>query len=222
MANLNELQGLGDDAGFAVDYDNVPDQPGGFTPQPPPGAYRFKLPGDLQNIWEQFDITINDKKVKRLRANFEEVGALTITSSPSGEQDSNSFRTRISNAERKRNKEGLMASDMLYLLRALGDDGAYKTNLEYAQALAKYAGREFVADVEWSAWCSDQKDIRGVDENGNVQVIEGQKGCGERVYQRDIPKVDGQYAQTFSCPSCNALLRAFANLARFRAIPTEA
>lgn len=223
MANLNELEGLGNDAGFAVDYENVPTEPGGFTPTPPPGTYRFKLPGSLEDVWQAFDANINEQKVQRVRADLEGAAALTITQSQSGDQDGDSFRTRISNAERKRNKDGLMASDMLYLLRALGDEGQYKSNLEYAQALKKHAAAEFIANIEWSAWCSDQKPIRVLVENEDgttaVQVDESQNGCGKRVYQRDIPKEDGEYAENFACPDCGAVLRAFANLGQFKAVP---
>ena len=222
MANLNELEGIGNDAGFDVNYDDVPEQLGGFAPTPPPGSYRFRLPGDLANIWEQFDVTIDDKPQKRLRAQFEESSVLTITSSVSGDQDGNAFRTRITNVERKRGKSDAKASDMLYLLRALGDEQHYASNKAYAEALMKFAGKEFVADVEWAAWCNSNKPIRSQDEDGNTVIVESQNGCGERVYQRDIPKVDGAYAETFGCPGCGALLRAFPNLARFRAIPTEA
>lgn len=216
--NLNELEGLGGDAGFQVDYENVPDQPGGFTPPPPPGTYGFKLPGDLSSIWEAFEVEVNGTKTKRLRAIFEGSTSLTITQSKTGDQNEESFRSRISNAERKRNKEGLMASDMLYLLRALGDDGQYKTNIEYAEALQKHPGAEFIADVEWSAWCADNKPIRALETDGSVSIVESQNGCGERVYQRDIPKEEGLYAEQFSCSSCGALLRAFPNLQRFRTV----
>lgn len=222
MANINELEGLGLDAGFEVDYEDVPEQFGGFTPIPPPGTYRFRLPGDLSNVWEQFDATINEKKVKRLRANFEGTVALEITQSKSGEQTGDSFRCRISNAERKRDKEGRMASDMLYLLRALGDTAVYKSNLEYANALMKYAGREFIATVEWSAWCSDQRAIRVYNEAGEIITNEQQMGCGHRVYQRDIPKLEaGGYADEFACPECGAILRPFANLVQFQPLQVD-
>ena len=223
MANLNDLEGLGNDAGFNVDHDNIPTEPGGFTPTPPPGTYRFKLPGSLEDVWEAFDANINEQKVRRIRAELEGAAALTITQSQSGDQDGDSFRTRVSNAERKRNKDGLMASDMLYLLRALGEEGQYKSNADYANALKKHAADEFIANIEWSAWCSDQKPIRVVveadDGTQSFTVDESQVGCGKRVYQRDIPKEDGVYAENFACPDCGAVLRAFANLSQFKPVP---
>ena len=223
MANLNELEGLGNDAGFEVDYDDVPTEPGGFTPTPPPGTYRFKMPGSLESVWELFEATINDKKVQRIRAELEGASALTITQSQSGDQDGDSFRSRITNAERKRNKDGHMASDMLYLLRALGDDSRFANNGEYANAFKKHASAEFVANIEWSAWCSDRKPIRVLveDEAGaqSVTIDENQNGCGSRVYQRDIPKEDGVYSEQFPCTTCGAVLRAFANLGQFKKLP---
>jgi hypothetical protein len=223
MADLNSLEGLGNDAGFEVDYGNVPPEPGGFTQTPPPGTYRFKLPGSLEDVWEIFDATINEKKVQRIRAELEGAAALTITQSQSGDQDGDSFRTRISNAERKRNKDGLMASDMLYLLRALGDDGQYKTNGEFANALKKYATTEFIANIEWASWCSDKKPIRVLveaeDGTQTITVDENQTGCGKRVYQRDIPKENGVYAENHACPDCGAILRSFANLGQFKPLP---
>lgn len=224
MANLNELEGLGADAGFAVDYDDVPTEPGGFGPPPPPGTYRFKMPGSLEDVWEPFEATINDSKVQRVRALLLGVSSLTITQSQAGDLDGDSFGARITNAERKRNKDGHMASDMLYMLRALGDDGRYASNLEYATALKKYASAEFIANVEWSTYCNDKKPIRVVveDEAGNQSftVDETQNGCGGRVYQRDIPKGEGgAYETEFGCPTCGALLRAYANLGQFKKIP---
>lgn len=218
MANINELEGIGNDAGFEVDYDNVPEQFGGFTPIPPPGVYRFRLPGDLSNVWEQFEATIKEEKKTRMRANFEGTSALEITHSKSGEQTGDSFRTRISNAERKRDKEGNYASDMQYLLQAFGENGPFSSSLEMAQALMRHAGQEFLATVEWSAWCSDQRGIRTQDAEGNIVTNEQQMGCGHRVYQRDIPKAADGYATEFACPECGAILRPFANLVQFQPI----
>ena len=213
MARINDLD-LGDDK-LQVDYDNVPEQIEGFGPPPPPGTYRFRLPSDLSVVWDTFDAT---NLGKRLAAVFQGENSLTITQSPTGDYDGASFRTRITNAERKRNKEGAMASDMLYLLRALGDEARPAGNKGYADALTKHAGQEFRADVEWSAWCNDQKPKRSLNEDGSTATIDAEVGCGKRYYQRDIPRNEGAYADRFFCEDCDNLLYAFPNLVRFKPV----
>ena len=224
MGTLDEIAGLGDDPGFVVDHENIPDEPGGYTPTPPPGTYRFRLPADLRDVWEGFEATIKEQKVPRIRALLEGVNSLTITHSKTGAQTGDSFRTRISNAERLRNKaQDLYASDMLYLLRALGEEGPWPNNKAYAESLIKHASAEFEANIEWSAWCNKNKGVRvqQTDEEGNTTLVvnEEQMGCGARVYQRDIPQDENNnFVEQFGCPDCGAVLRAFANLGQFKPV----
>jgi hypothetical protein len=190
---------------------------GSFTPPPPPGAYAFQLPADLSSIWDLFD-TPDKTPPQRVKASFDRDHPLLIVQSPQGKSNNEPFETRLTNNERKRGKGGeTVASDMDYLLRALGETVKPKNNREYMQVVARHAGKQFKADLRYSWRCSKDRDIRARDAQGSVQVIEGKKGCGEAYYQEDVPKsADGQVPYEITCGNCGALLRAFANLDNLR------
>jgi hypothetical protein len=85
------------------------------------------------------------------------------------------------------------------------------------QAVQKHAGKEFGGDIRYSWRCSTERDIRARDQQGQVQVVEGRKGCGESYYQEDVPKQgNGEVPYEIQCGKCGALLRAFANLDNLR------
>ena len=117
---------------------------------------------------------------------------------------------------------------MDYLLRdAFGITAKPPTNAAYAQTLMKQAKREFTADIEWSWYCNEKKDIRTDNGQGGTMVVEGQPGCGQRYYQKDVEKVPSNpedpnspkvFPVRITCgsPGCGANVRAFANLVRFR------
>jgi hypothetical protein len=148
-----------------------------------------------------------------------------VTQSPEGWFDNESFSFIISNVPRARGKDKLRISDMDYLLSALGEKSVPRTNAEYAHTLMKYAGQEVLVDVEWSARCNPERNIRQYDESGTPVEVEGMAGCGRKFYQRDIPKNEGIYMETFTCdlarqpcPEGPAILRCFANPAYFRPV----
>lgn len=190
---------------------------GGWAPPPPPGAYRFKLPGDVNNIWDLFDVP-DKNPPQRVRATFDRDHPLLIVQSPHGKSNGEPFETRLTNNERARGKDkSVVASDFDYLLRALGNKTKPRNNRDYMSALAAHAGKEFGADLRYSWRCSKDRDIRARDQAGQVQVVEGKKGCGEAYYQEDVPKTAaGEIPYEIQCGSCGALLRAFANLDNLR------
>lgn len=190
---------------------------GTFKQPPQPGAYRFKLPGDLSAIYEPID-TPNLKPTTRVRAIFDRDHPLLIVQSPGNKVNGEPFETRISNVERPRGKDkSVIASDWDYLLRGLGFKAKPANNTEYVKALQAQAGKEFGADLSYSWKCSQDRNIRVRDAQGAVQEVEGTKGCNASYYQKDVSKNEnGEIPYEIQC-TCGALLRAFANLDNIRA-----
>jgi len=214
-ASLNDLK-LGNDALEGADFDSIPENIGQSFPDPPqPGKYRFRLPTNLNMIWSTVE---TEKHGTRINAIFEDDSALVIVQSPGQAKDGEDFRYRLSNVPRERTKEKILVSDMDLLLRALGETKRPATNKAYAQALMKYAGKDFGATVEFSYNCNPKREIYVDDGTGGQQKVEGRMGCGARYYQRDVPKEeDGSYPLRITCsnPDCGASIRAFPNLTGF-------
>lgn len=225
MAKLNDLQ-LGTEKIGDADFDQIPEQMGGYRPDPQPGTYLFKLPAKLDAIWD----TIETKdRGTRLNAIFDDANPLEIVQSPGGTLDGEPFQTRISNVERKRGKRddpnAVEASDMDYLLRdGLGEKAKPKTNKQYADTLMKHAGETFKADIERSWFCNPNRNIRTAEGDRTVEV-EGKLGCGARYYMKDVEKVLSDpndpnspkvYPERITCGGCGAEIRGFSNLVRFR------
>jgi hypothetical protein len=229
MPKLADLGLTNERVGEEIDYATIPDQMGTFQDPPQPGSFRFELPKDLSSIWETFDHTKSKNPGKRLRAKFDDSFPLTIVQSPLKKYDGLPFTTSLSNAERKRGKKddatAPEVSDMDYLLRdAFGLERKPATNLEYAKELQKHAGEQFGADLEWSWRCNPERTIRVDNGQGGLAEVPNQKGCGTAYYQKDVQKVpvnpdDAQSEEIFppriTC-QCGAVLRAFANLTRYR------
>jgi hypothetical protein len=217
--SIQELAGQLKDEALPTAGQDLDDLPtfGGFTPPPPPGAYRFALPKDLNSVWDLFDVP-DKQPPQRVRLTFDRDHPLLIVQSPKGISNGEPFETRLTNNERGRGKDkAVVASDLDYLLRALGDKQKPKTNREYMQKVTSHAGQEFGGDLRYSWRCSKDRDIRARDGQGQVQVVEGKKGCGEAYYQEDVPKAaDGSVPYEITCGQCGALLRAFANLDNLR------
>lgn len=217
--SIQELAGTLKDEVLPTSGQDLEDLPqfGGFAPPPPPGAYRFQLPADLASVWEVFDVP-EKTPPQRVRAIFDRDHPLLIVQSPQGKSNGEPFETRLTNNERGRGKDKIVtASDLDYVLRALGEKTKPTNNRSYMQTLQKHAGQQFGADLRYSWRCSKDRDIRARDSAGQVQVVEGKKGCGESYYQEDVPKSPaGEVPYEINCGSCGALLRAFANLDNIR------
>lgn len=209
--------GLKDEVLPAQSFDDLPEF-GGFTPPPQPGPYRFQLPGNLTKAWEVFDWTKNGNATQRVRLLLDKDAPLQIVQSPGGKANNDAFQTRLSNQERKRGKEGSVeASDLDYLLKALGEKDKPKSNKAYVETTNKYAGKEFGADLSYSFVCNSNRDIRIQNAEGKFEDVVGQNGCGKKYYQKDLQKDDtGNYPHEIAC-ECGAVLRVFANLENLRA-----
>jgi len=232
MADINAL-GLRDDATDVGDPSKVPEQFQAPAPTPQPGRYEFRLPDNLSQAWNRMDAVIDQKPVERVQIEFDSEHALIISWDASGELVGQRMDCRISNLERKRGKDGPSVSDLFYLLReGLGASLNPKMkNSEWIGLMNHYAGRFFGGDVELQASCNPNKPIRGADN----QPILDTKGCGQRYYNADVPRVSGIYQIRFTCGGtveerdfkqggllvkrqCGAVLRAFPQIARFRKV----
>ena len=230
--NLNDLSAapLND----VVDFANLPSQGGGSTPPPYPGPKRFKLPKSLTPAnFKEYDV---DGK-KRIQVMFNESAPLVIIQSDPQHPDevNTTFRVNLNNNARERGKKGsgVYASDLDYLLTAIGHIGERpKSNRDFAVALLAACAQEltFGGDVEWSWGCSDQRDAWFVREDGSTGPIAitgdvNRRGCGAKYYQgqvEEIKKASGSWPERITCSGtkdgapCNASIRAFGNLTRMR------
>jgi hypothetical protein len=223
--SINDL-GLGNDALEGAEFDQIPENIGQSFPDPPqPGKYRFQLPGPafITAIWT---VVETDKHGTRINGIFDSEAPLVIVQSPGKAYDGEEFSYRISNVPRERTKEKILVSDMDLLLRALGETKKPATNKAYAQALQKYAGKEFGATIEYSYNCNAKREAYFDAGDGTQQKVEGRMGCGGRWYQRDVAKVPSNPEDpqsplvqplriTCTNPECGASVRAFPNLTGF-------
>lgn len=213
--SINELAHLkfSSDA-IDVDLDNLPSQGGLIIPPPQPGIYRFKIPAGLARGMETIQTDVGQRFVVILR---DDLALQNVTLNQP-------YPTRISNQERAVGKDGQKASDMAFLLHALGITVDKPTNKGYAEAMLKAQGLEFLAFNDLTARCNPKTDVY---KQGDGK-IEGLKGCGAayatRSYTKrdgttvsEIPKEGTQFATEFTC-SCGALIRCFGQLSKFRPV----
>ena len=197
-------------AGEALD--NLP-QFGQFAPPPQPGPMRFRLPKDLTNVWDAFEA--GDGKGQRIAAVFDSASPLIIVQSKHGKYDNEPFETRLNNNERKRGKDGVVASDLDYLIAAIEGPGQKRPedNKGYIAKVRTFGGKEFAGDMRWSWRCGENRNIRVRDAAGNLVEVENKKGCGEAYYQdRDVqPQANGEYPLEIQC-TCGGVIRAFGNI----------
>lgn len=237
MPGINELKLTAKPVGETPDFDTLQPERGGWTPPPQPGSYRFAFPKVVNN----FDTVKTDDYGERVKVIFDAEFPLIIVQSPNGtDHTGETYQTTLTNVPRLRSKKDqLYVSDMDYLLKAkeevLKQKGTalpapkQRTNLSYLKALASLAGEQFGADQEFSYSCNPRRAARWRLEDGSLgtqpdeaSTLEGddaglKAGCGQRYYQNDIEKVDGQYPLEITCsnPECGAVVRAFGNLRRF-------
>ena len=234
MPRLSDLNIRAEKMG-GVAFEDLPEQMGGFRPPPQPGPYIFQLPADLTTLWDVFDCEIDGKPAQRLNLIFDDGHPLVITQSPTGEETGQPFLTRLNNRERRRGKaddtSAPMVSDMDYFLaKGFGVMlPAERGTQEYHDAVVALATMQFGADIEWSWYCNDQRDIYTEGEDGTNVKVDGRKGCGSRYYEQQVPREeDGRYPFNIPCSGhhgegdgaepCGASVRAFANLTRFRQV----
>lgn len=219
-----------------VDFANLPEQYGASRPPLQPGEYIFALPPALPD--GNFEKVETEEYKDRVQVKFDDAAPLEVVQSPRGLSNGEPFETRLSNVPRPRNKEKtIKASDWDYLNQALGHTQRPTSAYAYATTLqADAAARKtFAATIEWSWHCNPKREARFSDGQGGRVALQNEEtgvpltGCGKRMYQdRDVKKVPvtdeaGQvsgyeYPLYATCPTCQAEVRAFANLSRIRKV----
>ncbi len=216
MTNFSDLA-LTDDKIEGVDYDNVGEERGAFTPNLPEGDYEFQLPKNLAGLWE----ISASQKGQRVRLQFSNDEPLRVSNSRVPELIGSAWTGSISNVERNRARKGepdRLVSDLgLFVRNALKDSTKISGQKELMALVNKHGGEKFVANNEWSAYCNQKKVRYVTDETGHsVEDPEGKQGCGANYYSSGLPRnADGSKADRLTC-ACGAALMARGNLARFR------
>lgn len=214
MANINNLQ-LNDEVLPEINPEEMKEQTSGRVDPLYPGDYAFTLP-------LEFDFeTVESQKGQRVAVLFKND---TMLQTPAGP-----YAGRITNIERvitdRDTGDEYTVSDFGFLLKALGFKGKLKSNKDYVEALLPYAGKTFLATIEWTGYCNPQREIYK-----DGEKVEGVTGCGARYGQRSytkkngekvgqIPKDDhGRWSERFVC-SCEAQAEVsiFPSLQRIRA-----
>jgi hypothetical protein len=222
-----------------VDYDHIPDERGGgFIVPPYPADYVFKLPGDMNTVWDVFEDGEGKQWVSTV---FDDDNPLVITTAKDPAVVGTNLHVRINNKPRVRSKkENISVSDMVYLIRVLdptarpgaGVKDQAKLNEAFVAEMKKHAGKEFLAAEVWTANCSPKRDayFPVVDPQTGQQTTATEKhenpdapgsfvqGCDKRYYMGDWPKDEsGRYYDSRMC-TCGAVLRPFPSLERYRAV----
>ncbi len=251
-------------AGGADDaWDDIPEEFGSRVTHPP-GTYVLRLPQTLNGLWEMVEAKDAQKqplsqfegdKGIRVRAVFSDVDALVIVRGPTPDLEGLPFDTRIDNRARTRNYNdvakgapAILASDMDYLLRALGATmrPGIGQNKQFMALLAGdpklnlkgFAGACFTADFEWSGYCNPTKGARiwypadathpepHIEDWIDAQTQQPRMGCGARTYQNDWPKKDGKFLSTGLCKGSKkqagcqyAVIYPYGNLRNFKPAP---
>jgi hypothetical protein len=196
---------------------------GSFQRPPQPGPFRFKLPADLSSIYDTIDVP-DKTPPQRISVVFDRDHPLLILQSLGNRYNGDPLEIRISNNERPRGKDkAVTASDLDYLLKALGETVKPKSNRDYIVTMQKQGGKEFGADLTYSWQCRTGKNVRVFRRDPQTGAVAGteekpdQQGCGLRFYQKDVAKEPGgDVPYEIQC-HCGAALRAFAGLENFRA-----
>lgn len=213
MPRLQDLNLAPEQVEAAPALEELPEQFGTRTEPLQPGIYRFQLPDDMADVWnemKQVDIKFKDaagvehtKQVDRVCAIFDADHPLQIVQSPQDERNGEAFNWRINNVERFRDKAHTQrAAEMDYLLRALGEVAhpGWGNNQGYGVNLSKYAGKQFTAEVQMSYYSNPKREIYGefdVEGGGKtVQEVPGVYGNGSRLYQNQVTRDGGKYPAT--------------------------
>lgn len=182
MGKLNALD-LKDDAGAAdlPDEGEIPEQRGELAPNPLPGLWGFRLPQNLDELWEvmeandprspKADDPKDQKKVQRVRIVFDQNDSpLEVVLPVKGDQNYGvgaGIGGKINNLERRRGKkdqeDAPFVSDMYYFLEALHHDmdalraelkkTPKKANVIWGNAVNQHAGELIKIKITWTAGC---------------------------------------------------------------------
>lgn len=212
-------------------WDDIPEQGKARLPLLPAGTYEFLLPHNLQpKHWEKQEkevkvvkegLETTEKQTIGYRVRFDADLPLVVTRDTTSEQTykDSIFGGGISTMPRPRfgKRKGdpvKQVSDAVYLYKdgLKGAVGAFKPT-DHEKLIAAIcqagAGKTFVADVAWPAYCNKKKARRLRDSSGQlVDDPEGKLGCGKNF------KAATQ--EEFTC-ECGAVIFVFPELVRFRA-----
>jgi hypothetical protein len=213
---------------------DLPEQMGGAFVNLFPGIDLFKLPVNIQQLWDEIVMEDQNPKsktykqqVRRLRLRFNRDNPLVIVG---GAHEGETMTATLTSSPRPRGKKTdpttAWVSDLAYLLEVSLKDGSRPANPELLKAaINRYAGRMVRLEHGLSAQCREDK-VRYV-----LQTIDGveraapdpneTKGCGMRYYTKDFKDSEAkpgepQYSDQIEC-DCGALLRGFPSVDRFLA-----
>ena len=199
--------------------EDVPEQTSeGLRPIPVGQGYTLQFP-DKITLEEGAD---KDGK-KWLTAYFGDFGKgepMTITGLPDGVDDEflhRDFKWSVSNRPwMKIRGSDKKISDMQYLLRAKGITLATFTNKACAEAMAKLARKTIKGTIQYTAVCS-KKVFNALDAEGKMVPVEGQVGCGKRMYHNAVDKAEVVLPGRIRCQNCGSIIwvnRAFTNFTK--------
>jgi hypothetical protein len=214
------------------DWDQVPDQQKTRLPLLPVGTYEFQFPHNLGvKHWEKQEKEVEKEGVKSkvligYRVRFDADLPLTVVRDTTAEQTykDHLFGGGISTMPRPRfvGKKGTppkQVSDAVYVykdaLKGPVPPPFKPTEHEkLLEAICRLgAGKTFIADVAWPAFCNRKKVRRVRDSAGQlIDDPEGKYGCGKNYREAQ--------AEEFVC-ECGATLFVFPELARYRASEKE-
>jgi hypothetical protein len=200
MSTLEELGIGGEEEKIEVPAE-VPEEMDSRIPLIQPGKYVLQLPQDMSTIWGSFE---TKKGQTRIYASFSRDYTLTVVGE--GEYKDHPLAASINN----------------YLIQALEanlpeDEQSLKgltSNKAFHDALVKYAGAKFRAELSWSAYCHPGQPMYVTQEDPETGVLraikqENTEGCGANVTSYGpekwdavnkkgrIPKENGRYMEAF-------------------------
>jgi hypothetical protein len=212
-------------------WDEIPEQGKARVPALPVGTYEFQIPANLQpKHWEKQEkevkvvkegLETTEKVVTGYRVRFDADLPLVVTRDTTPEQTYASsgsiFGGSISTMPRPRfGKKGdppKHVSDAVYLYKdgLKGAVGGFKPT-EHEKLIAAIcqvgAGKKFIADVAWPAYCNKKKVRRVRDSAGQlIDDPEGKFGCGKNFRTAT--------QEEFPC-ECGAAIFVFPELVRYR------
>lgn len=227
MTEIPDITNLGlSDEELEIDYDNMPEEGGGFDPICQPGTYDWQLPKGLLAHLQDEGVFKNQPGASGIPASFQ----ITLKDSFKLKNLTTGTSHRIMFSNRMRKLGEGTVSDIALILRAVGVKPNGSNNSAYLKAFLEACAAEamFTADAQLSCTCNEKNDI--YTKEGRK---DGVKGCGTR-YDQDgytvkngknagtvvhpIPKEAGRIPDQFECGRCPALLRPWMNLRRFKAI----
>jgi hypothetical protein len=229
MADLNSLGFTPDEEIPADDIADIPEPTGGFEFLQP-NKYKFQLPSVAKGftVDQAVDAGFVDKFVtstgkEYARINFargKDVEGKT-KGSPLRVVGGGLFGAQISNVPMT--QQGKTVNDFLLLLKALGETTTPKTNLQYIQAILKYADAIFGAEVALEANATNERhkfeqSFRSWVKPGEIYTS---KGSGKVFF--GLPKDEnGQYIEEFMWPHPQTgeevSIRVFQNLRNFYSV----